>query len=111
MLDDLIVYQKTYDLTLWLFPIINSFPQKQRFVLGQQIENEAVELMKEIIVANAAVDKRPILQKIAVRIDLLRMLIRLAKDLKFLGIKHYAVAAEKINEIGRLCAGWTKRFS
>ncbi len=111
MLDDFILYQKTYDFTLWFFPIINSFPQKQRFVLGQQIENELVELIKEISIANAAADKRLVLQKMAVRIDLLRMLIRLAKDLKFLGIKHYAVAAEKLNEIGKLYAGWTKRFS
>jgi len=34
MLDDLIIYQKTYDLILWFFPIINKFPKKQRFVLG-----------------------------------------------------------------------------
>jgi hypothetical protein len=81
MLDDLIIFQKTYDLILWLFPIINRFPKKQRFVLGQQIENELIEIIKDIILANNERNKTEILKRISVRLDTLRVLVRLAKDL------------------------------
>ena len=111
MLDDLIIYQKTYDLILWFFPIINKFPKKQRFVLGQQIENELLEIIKDIILANNERNKTEILKRISVRLDTLRILVRLAKDLKFLSIKHYENAAVKINEIGRLLSGWMKKFA
>ncbi len=54
MLEDLIVFQKLYDLILWIYPIINKFPQKQRFVLGQQIQNKLLEILKNIIEGNQA---------------------------------------------------------
>jgi four helix bundle protein len=110
MIQDLIIYQKSYDLILWIFPIINKFPQKQRFVLGQQIENELLEIIKDIILANNEVDKSRILKRISIRLDVLRTLIRLAKDLKFLNIRRYENTAVKMNEIGRLLNGWMKRF-
>jgi len=111
MLDDLIIFQKTYDLILWIFPMINRFPKKQRFVLGQQIENELLEIIKDIILANNERNKTEILKRISVRLDTLRILIRLAKDLKFLSIKQYENAAVKMNEIGKLLSGWMKKFA
>jgi len=111
MLDDLIIFQKTYDLILWLFPIINRFPKKQRFVLGQQIENELIEIIKDIILANNERNKTEILKRISVRLDTLRVLVRLAKDLRFLSIKQYGDTATKINEIGKLLNGWIRKFA
>ena len=40
------------EVLLWLFQKINSFPKKQRFVLGQRIENTGLEILKLIIQAN-----------------------------------------------------------
>jgi four helix bundle protein len=111
MLDDLIIFQKTYDLIIWIFPMINRFPKKQRFVLGQQIENELLGIIKDIILANNERNKTEILKRISVRLDTLRILIRLAKDLKFLSIKQYGNAAVKMNEIGKLLSGWMKKFA
>jgi four helix bundle protein len=111
MLDDLIIFQKTYDLILWIFPMINRFPKKQRFVLGQQIENELLEIIEDIILANNERSKIEILKRISVRLDTLRVLVRLAKDLRFLSIKQYGNAALKINEIGKLLSGWMKKFA
>ena len=60
--------------------------------------------------ANNEVDKSRILKRISIRLDVLRTLIRLAKDLKFLNIRRYENTAVKMNEIGRLLNGWMKRF-
>ena len=111
MLDDLIIFQKTYDFILWFFPIVNKFPQKQRFVLGQQIENELIEILKAVAEANQARNKLEDLKRVSIRLDVARVLIRLAKDLRFLSINQYGLAAGKLNEVGKLLHGWTKRFS
>lgn len=111
MFQDLIIYQKTYDFMLWLHPVVNKFPKSQRFVLGQQIENELLEIIKDIILANSERNKIEILKRINIRLDTLRTLIRLAKDLRFLSIKQYGDAAVKMNEIGKLLNGWMKRFA
>jgi len=108
MLTDLIIYQKTYDFLLWLHPVINKFPKSQRFVLGQRIENKVLDIISLIIKANAERDKSAILGRTSVELDELRTLIRLAKDLHFINIKQYGVAAEKMNEIGKLLYGWTR---
>jgi hypothetical protein len=51
------------------------------------------------------------LQQASIELDELRILIRLSKDLHFVNVKQYGVAAEKMNEIGRLLSGWMNRFS
>ena len=111
MLDDLIIYQKTYDFMLWAYPIINKFPKNQRFVLGQKIENQILSLIHSMIIANVERNKAATLARASVELDELRILFRLAKDLHFVNVKHYGVSAEKLNEVGRLLSGWTRKFS
>ena len=111
MLDDLIIYQKAYDFALWLHPVVNKFPKSQRFVMGQRIENKTLDLIHSMVVANALRDKSATLASASVELDELRILIRLAKDLHFVNVKQYGVAAEKMNEIGKLLSGWMGRFS
>lgn len=111
MLDDLIIYQKAYDFMLWLHPVVNKFPKGQRFVLGQRIELKTLDVIHSMIVANALRDKAASLQQASMELDELRILLRLSKDLHFVNVKQYGVAAEKINEVGRLLSGWMSRFS
>ena len=111
MLNDLIIYQKTYDLLLWLYPVVNRFPKSQRFVLGQRIEKKVLDILTSIIQANVERDKILALKKTSVELDELRILIRLSKDLRFMNIRQYEAVAEKMNEIGRLLSGWTGKFS
>ena len=54
MKKDFIIYTKMLEIVLWLFEKVNTFPKKQRFVLGQQIENSALNCLKFIIEANNA---------------------------------------------------------
>jgi len=108
MFQNLAIFEKTYELILWLYPTVNKFPKSQRFVLGQQIENTILEILKGIIEANQERDKLAYLKKISVELDKLRILVRLSKDLRFISIRQYSFAAEKINEIGKMLGGWMK---
>ena len=108
MFQDLVIFQKVYDLILWLYPTVNKFPKSQRFVLGQQIENTVLEILKGTIQANQESNKLLYLKQISVDLDKLRILIRLSKDLKFISLRQYQFAADKINEIGRILGGWMK---
>jgi len=111
MIQNLIIFQKVYDLILWLYPTVNKFPKSQRFVLGQQIEATVLEILKKVIEANAEINKLPYLKKISVELDKLRILTRLSKDLKFISINQYQFASEKSNEIGKVLGGWMKSCS
>ena len=108
MFQNLAIFEKTYELVLWLYPTVNKFPKSQRFVLGQQIENTILKILQGIIEANQERNKIPYLKQVSVELDKLRILIRLSKDLKFISIKQYGFAANKVNEIGKMLGGWIK---
>lgn len=109
MFEQLPIFEKTYQIILWLYPTINRFPKSQRFVLGQQIESTALSILTGIIAANGERDKVPSLKRVSASLDTLRILIRLAKDLKFISVKQYVFAAERVNEIGKMLGGWMKQ--
>jgi len=108
MFSELAILEKIYELILWLYPTINKFPKSQRFVLGQRIENAALEILEKIIMARQSKSKLFHLKKASVEMDKLRILTRLAKDLYFISVRQYEFAAQKINESGKMLGGWMK---
>jgi len=108
MFQDLAIFEKTYELILWIYPTVNKFPKSQRFVLGQHIEDIILKILEGIIEANQERNKIPYLKQISVNLDKLRILIRLSKDLRFISIKQYGFATNKVNEIGKMLGGWLK---
>lgn len=110
MHEKLLIFQKIYDLSLWLYPIINRMPKNHRQVLGKKIEKIGLFLLTDVIKANKLRGQaRTIIQlQISENLDLLRILIRLTKDLRFMSVKQYANTAEKINEIAKMLQSWMK---
>jgi len=104
----LIIFQKHFDLMVYSFPIIGRFPKDQRFVLGQQIENQMLDIGKMIVHANKLKQKKAKLYEIDIELEKLRFLIRIAKDLKVMTISKYGNHCERLDEIGRLLGGWMK---
>ncbi len=106
--------EKTYDLTFWLYGTVNKFPKSQRFVLGQRIENTVLKIIESIIetrTAEGREEKLKHLQRISVEMDKLRIMMRLAKDMKFIKTSQYAFAAKNINEMGKMLGGWIKSYN
>ncbi|WP_347814041.1 diversity-generating retroelement protein Avd [Halanaerobium saccharolyticum] len=105
---NLTIQQKLYDLMKWFFPIVDNFPKYEKFVLCTQIKNLVLEISKLIIEANKSKSKVRFLNRIDVKIEQLRMLIRFAHDRKYLSHKKYENVSKKIDEIGRMLGGWIK---
>jgi len=82
MIDKLIIYQRLYDVILYAFPILNRFPKSQKFVLAQQIQNALLDTVKLVVRANVQRDKRATLIELDIQLDMARLLIRVAHDLK-----------------------------
>jgi len=108
--EKLLIFQKTYDFLLWLYPIINRIPKSHRLVLGRHLEELAISLLLLVIKANKARGQSRLSLQLQVsdELDCLRILIRLTKDLRFMSVKQYTIGVEKINEIGRMLNAWMK---
>ena len=101
--EHLIIFQKVYDLIKEVYRDCNNFPKSQRFILGQRIENTAVNILEGIIIANSEEKKLTFLSNVSVEIEKMRIFLRLSKDLAFLSFKRYEVLTAKLDEIGRMC--------
>ncbi|MDD5041475.1 MAG: diversity-generating retroelement protein Avd [Candidatus Peribacteraceae bacterium] len=104
----LIIFQKAYDLTLRFFRETHEFPREHKFSLGQQMKDACLAMLDAIIEANAAVDKKPALERASACLERLRVYTRLAYDLKVIGMKKYEVLSKHSDEIGRMIGGWMK---
>jgi len=109
---DFIIYTKILEIIGWLFEKVNTFPKKQRFISGQQIENSALICLRLIIEANSARKPVVVLKKLELlntELEVLRSLLRVAYEMKFLKANSLKYIIEQINEVGKMRGGWAKR--
>jgi hypothetical protein len=108
MVDQLIIFQKLYDLFVYTHQLVAKFPKSQRFMLSNYLLQVNIEMIRLTIIANSKPDRQEEQKQISVNLDLFRIYTRLAKDINFISIKKYELMMEKINEIGRLLTSWKK---
>ena len=104
------VITHTYDLLVYLVPLLVKFPRSQKFVLADRIQNLLTDILQQLIEAyfTRPEAKRPILNQVNLDLEVLRYLIRLAKDLRCLDLRRYEFVQDRINHIGIQVGAWTK---
>jgi len=100
---------KTYDLTLWLLSHVAKFDRQHRFTLGNRMEEGVLEILELLVEASYTREKRALLRRANLRLERLRYLVRLAKDLRQLSLKQYEFAARAMQEIGAEIGGWERQ--
>jgi hypothetical protein len=86
------------------------FPKCKRYTLGQRIDQVTLEIIELIITAGyiSREQKLPILQKASIKLEIIKILIRLSFDTKCLDNKKYQNTSFQIMEIGKMLGGWIK---
>jgi len=104
------ILHKVYDFYKLLYQYLETFPRKDRYVLGQKCENMVLDILELIINALQIPlrQKLKMLEEASIKLNMLRIFIRLAKDVRALDFKKYLTLQEKINEIGKMLGGWIK---
>lgn len=106
-----IVITRLYDLILWTIPQLDKFPRNHKFTIGDRIESLLLEILELLIEAAYTHKKNIALNEANIKLEKLRFMIRISKDLRLLGIKQYQFAAKQIDEIGKQIGGWLKSSS
>lgn len=107
---DVPIFQKTYETYKTFYQYLIHFPKKDRYTLGQRGENALLDLLESIIQASqlSKAEKLPILQKASIKLDQMKVFVRLYKDLKILDNKKYLSLEARLQEIGKILGGWIK---
>ncbi|MBD3282407.1 MAG: diversity-generating retroelement protein Avd [Candidatus Portnoybacteria bacterium] len=101
---------KIYKFYLSTYNKLDKLPKKNRYSIGQKIENNILELLELINLANIQIKnlREPILHKASAKCNLLKLLIRLCYDLNLFNERQYISLESQIQEIGKMIGGWIK---
>jgi hypothetical protein len=99
---------KLYDYILWIIPKLERFPRSQKFLLADRIENLMLDLLDLLIEAAYTRNKRSLLISANLKLEKLRYLVRISKDLKLVNMKSYEFSARAVDGIGKSIGGWLK---
>jgi hypothetical protein len=104
------VVAKAYDLLKICLPMLEGLPRSQKFTLGDRIQNHLSDLLEMLTEAYyiPPAEKRPILQKVNIRLDVLRHYFHLCYERGHYNSLKYKDYAQRIDEIGRMVGGWLK---
>ena len=83
-------------------------PEDAQIHARRSSRNIALDVLESLIEATYTRDRVAHLRRANLGIEKLRILLRLACDLRLLDLKRYEFAARALDETGRLVGGWIK---
>ena len=92
----------------WILDRVDKLPKHLRFSISNRIANLALEVQADIIEAIYTKERQPILRRINLGLEQLRVLFRLCFERRLIGEKQYGFIAQEIKETGKMIGGWMK---
>lgn len=107
---DIPIFKKSYELYKEFYLRLKNFPKADKYSLGQKCEVVLVDILEGLLLASSSdkTKKAFYLERVSIKINLFRVYIRLAKDIKAIDSKSYIVIQELVDEIGRMLGGWIR---
>jgi hypothetical protein len=103
-----VAVQKTYEFVLWLVKKVENFPRSYRFTIGERLTATSLDLLTTLVEAAYSRRKDPLLDAASQKVNAIRYLLRLSKDLQLLSVESFGFSAGLLDEIGRMVGGWRK---
>lgn len=100
------LYNDTYKFVLQIFEITKLFPREYKYSLWQDMKKEAIGLVRNIYRANKSYDKKIYLENFLDDIEVLKLELRLCRDLKLISIDKYSKVFETIWNISKQVQWW-----
>ena len=99
----LIIYESVHKL-------IFTFPKYERYSLGEKIQDSLLSAIEIAIIANGSnkFEKEKILLRLNSKIELSKVLSRVALNCKMIEAPAYLETQKKLQEIGKMTQGWIK---
>lgn len=107
---DIPIFKKSYDLYKTFYGYRNLIPKQDRYTIWQRCESLILDILEGILLVSQAqkTEKLSILERTSIKLNLLRIFIRLMKEIKTIDNKKYTTIETIIDEIGRMLGGWIK---
>lgn len=107
---DIPIFHRIYDLYKLLHSYHPRIPKAERYTLWQKCENTTLSLLETLIDTSHYSGEKRVhsLYILSNKLDLLKVLIRLAKDTHTIDNSQYLQIQTFLQEIGKMVGGWIK---
>jgi hypothetical protein len=103
------IYKQAYDLCLYIEEVVRGFARYHKYTIGTDLRDTARRVLKLIVRANARRDRSDVLLEIREEVEQLKVLLRLAHDVKaFTKLSSFEHAVTLAVEIAKQNEGWLK---
>lgn len=107
---DIPIFTKLYELYKIYSQYLILFPKSKKYTLGEKIDQIILSILELVIMTGylPREQKLPGLLKISTKLDILKILLRLALETKCLDNNKYQHLVSQTIEIGKMLGGWIK---
>ena len=102
------MYKATYDLLLAIFQLTKEFTKEFKYTVGEGLKKETIELLTMIYRANSRYQKDDVLQMAREQIEVIRLLIRVMKDMKQISLNKFVKINQVVENVSKQLSGWQK---
>jgi hypothetical protein len=106
--DNLPVYKVSYDLLLEIFNFSKNMDREYKYTLGENLKKETTDLITNIYRANCSEIKKDLIQTARENTEVIRLHLRLIKDLKQITLPKFIKVNEIIESISRQLSFWQR---
>lgn len=106
--NELHVYKVSYDLFLAIFQFSKNMEREYKYTIGENLKKETTELIATIYRANGSHAKKEHIQSARERTEIIRLYLRLLKDLHQVSLPKFITLNEYIESISKQLHFWEK---
>jgi len=106
--DELPVFKASYDLLLEIFRFSANFTREYKYTVGERLKNHTLDLISLVYQANSARLKSDIIQQAREQIEMIRLLIRVMKDMQQVSLNSFVTINKHIENVSKQLTGWQK---
>jgi hypothetical protein len=105
--DILPVYKTSYDLLLAIFNFSQSLTREYKYTIGDNLKTETVAMITNIYRANSTqINRYDRIQSARENLEVIRLFLRLLKDLKQISLTKFIMINESIESISKQLTAW-----
>jgi len=104
---ELLVLARFEELAGWFFERTASWPKSARFTMTQRLENHALDVIEDLVVARySPIERSRRLEDVNLRLERMRHLLRLAVRSRACPGSTFESTMRGLDEVGRMLHGW-----
>jgi hypothetical protein len=109
MAEYLLIQKKVKDVIIYNNIMLKQFPKHEKYLLANKIRELGYEILEDVITVNKKFHKKTTFSDMNVKHELLRQMINLAFELKYIDEQKHRVSQLKVDEIGKMIGAWIKK--